>query len=95
MHSVNKLQKTSVRGAHIENLNIGTTVDGSTNVDRLLLTTGQGDATSANLREIAVGKELQVRIQARVGDGLPVPLGFERFTEAHVITDGGVLRFDQ
>jgi hypothetical protein len=80
------------KGTHIENLNISTAVDGSTDVDTLLLTTGQGDTTFADLCEIAVGEELQVRIKARVGNHLPVPLGLERSTKTNIFTDGSVLQ---
>jgi len=76
---------------HIENLNVGTTVDSSANVDTLLLTARQGDTTLTDLREVTVWEELQVRIQARVKNGLPIPARIERPTEANVVADGGVL----
>ena len=76
---------------HIEDLNICTTVDSSADIDTLRLTTGQGDATLADLCEVAVGKQLQVRIQTRVGNGLPIPIRIESSTEANVLADGGVL----
>ena len=49
-----------LRGTHIENLNVGTTVDGSANVDPLLLTTRQGNTALADLCEVAVGEQFQV-----------------------------------
>jgi len=72
-------------------LNVSTIIDSSANVDTLLLTTGQGDTTFTHLCEVTVGEELQVGIQARVGNGLPIPVGIERLTEANVLADGGIL----
>ena len=92
MPPVSHLQGTDIRGTHIENLNIGTAVDSSTNVDTLLLTTRQGDTAFTNLCEVTVGEEFQVRIQARVGNGLPVPIRIKRSTEANVIADGSILQ---
>ena len=54
----------SKRDTHIEDLNVGATVDGSANVDTLFLTTRQRDTTLTDLCEVAVGEELQVRVQA-------------------------------
>ena len=83
------------RDTYIEDLNVSPTVDSSANVDTLLLTTRQRDTTFTDLREVAVGEELQVRVQARVGNGLPIPVGIESSTEANVLADGGVLQSDQ
>jgi hypothetical protein len=86
------LKRADERGTHVKNLNVGTAIDGSANVDTLLLTTRQGDATFADLSEVTVGEELQVGIQTRVVNGLPIPIRLERLTEANVLADGGILR---
>jgi len=73
-------------------LNVGTAIDCPANVDTLFLTTRQGNTAFTDLCEVTVGEELQVCIQARVGNGLPIPVRIERPTEANVLADGGVLR---
>ena len=77
---------------YIENLDIGTTVNGSADVYTLLLTARQGDSTFTNLREVTIGEELQIRFQARVGNRLPISVRIERPTKANVLADRGVLQ---
>jgi hypothetical protein len=86
------LQRADERGTHVKNLNIGTAIDGSADVDALLLTTRQGDATFADLCEVTVGEELQVGTQTRVGNGLPIPIRIKRLAEADVLADRGILQ---
>ena len=82
-----------LRGTHIENLNVGSTVDGSANVDTLLLAARQRSTTLTDLGEVAIGEEIQVGIQARVGNCSPVSVRVERSTETDVLTNGSVLQF--
>lgn len=82
----------SRRRPHVENLDVRAAIDSATNVDTLLLTAGQGDTALADLCEVAVGKEAQIGIQARVGNRLPIPVRIKITTEADVLADGGVLR---
>lgn len=80
------------RGTHVKDLDIGAAIDGPADVDTLFLTTRQGDTAFTDLGEVTVREELQVGVQARVGDGLPIPIGIEIPAEANVLTDSGVLQ---
>ena len=95
----------------IENLDVVVTVDGTTDIEPLLLPTTERYTLCANvsserverhimhrksylltnLRQVAVGQDLQIRLQAGVTYRFPVPLLFKGSPKADVLTNGRVL----
>jgi hypothetical protein len=75
----------------VEEVDIAVLVDGTGELDALLLPAAEVDATLANLRLVAKLHHLQVLLQAAHPDDLFVPLPVHGLPEEDVLLDGAVL----
>ena len=75
----------------VEEVDIAVLVDGTGELDALLLPAAEVDATLADLRLVAKLHHLQVLLQAAHPDDLLVPLPVHGLPEEDVLLDGAVL----
>ena len=79
------------KATHIEYLNVRVTVDCTTDVEALLLTTRERDTLLADFRHVTIGQHVKIGFEAGIANSLPVPLLLERSAEADVLPDCRVL----
>jgi len=96
--------------SYIEDLNLGIGINGTTDTKALLLTTRKRDSLQivkiesyqcrfaylfSNFRQVAIRKHVEVRLQARVADGLPILFLIPCLTKSNVFPNSSVLQQSQ